>query len=269
MNRIEHKFTQLKQLHQKAFIAFITAGDPSLRVTEDLAVAFEKTKVDILELGVPFSDPLADGPTIQASSQRALAKGINLEKILQLVKKIRLRSNIPIALMTYFNPVFYFGEERFVRQAKEAGVDGLIIPDLPPEEAKTITASAKKNGLSIIFFLSPTTTLERTRQILKASSGFVYFVSLTGVTGIRKNLSYSILDKVRQVKRMTKQSICVGFGISTRKQVKDVFKIADGVIVGSSIVEEIARNSEKKDLVKRIVQYVEGLCIEKPFYPMV
>lgn len=258
-NRIEQKFQQLKKARQKAFIAFITAGDPSLKVTENLVLAFEKSGVDIVELGVPFSDPLADGPTIQAASQRALKNGVTLAKIFNLVKNIRRKSQLPIALMTYYNPVFHFGESKFIAKAKEAGVDGVIIPDLPPEEAGNLIKAARQKNVSTVFFLSPTTTPKRVKKILTVSSGFIYYVSLTGVTGARQSLPADIMKHVRSAKSLTRKPICVGFGISTGQQVRALSKAADGVIVGSAIVNEIAKHGGKKDLVKKVARFVFNL----------
>ena len=260
-NRIEKKFKELKKRKKKAFIAFITAGDPNLGMTEKFVLGFEKAGVHIVELGVPFSDPLADGPTIQASSQRALERSkVTLNKILSLVSRIRRKSQIPIALMTYYNPVFHLGEEEFIIKAKQSGVDGIIVPDLPPEEATVLIKTAKKNHLATVFFLSPTTTKERMKKIIQASSGFIYYVSLTGVTGVRRSLPVDIVKNVRLAKRYTTKPICVGFGVSTKSQVKAIAKIADGVIVGSAIVNEIAKNSGKKDIVKRVSSFVLRLA---------
>lgn len=259
MNRIDKKFKNLRAQKRKAFIAFITAGDPNLKATEDLVVAFEQSSVDIVELGVPFSDPLADGPTIQAASQRALAKGVTLKKILNTVKQIRQKSQIPICLMTYFNPIYHYGEDRFINDAKASGVDGLIIPDLPPEEAKGLIKKAKSKKLATIFFLSPTTTPDRLRSNINASSGFVYYVSLTGVTGIRKTVSHSIAREIKSAKALTKKPICVGFGISSKDQVKSVAKFADGVIVGSAIVKQIDKYSKSKAMVSEVSRFVKNL----------
>ena len=259
MNRIIQKFQQLKKGKQKAFIAFITAGDPSLNTTEELVLSFEKCGVDLVELGVPFSDPLADGPIIQAASQRALQKGVTLDKILSIVERIRKRSQIPLALMTYYNPIFHYGEEQFIKDAKKVGVDGLIVPDLPPEEAKNLIRFAKKNRLSTIFFLSPTTTAQRRKMIVHASTGFIYYVSITGVTGTQKMLPSSVIANVRLAKRLTKTPICVGFGVSTTQQVKDIGRVADGVIVGSSIVQEIERQRSRRNLVQNVSHYVARL----------
>ncbi len=259
MNRIDSKFKELRKKRRKAFIAFITAGDPDLRTTEQLVLAFEGASVDIIELGVPFSDPLADGPTIQAASQRALKKHVNLENILAMVKRIRQRSQIPIALMTYYNPVFHYGEARFAAKAKACGVDGLIVPDLPPEEGHGLIRAARKNGLATVFFLSPTTTSRRIKSIVNASTGFIYYVSLTGVTGTQQQLPASLTQHVRLAKRLTSKPVCVGFGVSTPAQVRQVAKVADGVIVGSAIVNTIAKNKGKKQLVANVSRFVQTL----------
>lgn len=258
-NRIDQKFKDLKKKKKKAFIAFITAGDPDLRTTERLVLAFEGAGVDIVELGVPFSDPLADGPTIQAASQRALKKHVNLENILATVKRIRQRSQIPVAVMTYYNPVFHYGEERFARKAKACGVDGIIVPDLPPEEGHGLIRAARENGLVTVFFLAPTTTQRRMKHIVNASTGFIYYVSLTGVTGARQKLPRTITRQVKLARKLTHKPICVGFGISTPAQVKMVANVADGVIVGSAIVNAIAQNKGKKQLVANVARFVQKL----------
>ena len=259
MNRIEKKFKELNKANKKAFIAFITAGYPSLATTEKLILEFAKKGVDIIELGVPFSDPLADGPVIQESSQVALKKNTHLVDILKLVRKARKATDIPICLMSYYNPIFCFGEENFVKRAKASGVDGVIIPDLPPEEASSFIKSANKSGLDIICFLSPTSTKERIRFISKISKGFIYYVSLTGVTGARKNLPSDLINKVREIKKHTPKPVCVGFGVSKDFQVKQIYKFADGVIVGSAIVKKIKENIGKPDLVKKIGNFVYKL----------
>jgi tryptophan synthase alpha chain len=259
MNRIDQTFKSLKEKKKKAFIAFITAGDPDLKTTEKLVLEFERQGVDLVELGVPFSDPLADGPTIQASSQRALAKGTTLPKILETVRNIRKQSEIPLVLMTYYNSVFHFGEEKFVVAAKQAGVDGVVVPDLPVEEAAGFIRAAKKRNFCTIFFLSPTTGPQRRKKILRAATGFVYYVSLTGVTGARTTLPDSIKKNVLQAKKLTKKPVCVGFGVSTPGQVKSLGKISDGVIVGSAIVKEIEKYTGQKNLVERVGRFVSVL----------
>ncbi|MFA5059874.1 MAG: tryptophan synthase subunit alpha [Candidatus Omnitrophota bacterium] len=261
MNRIDKKFKELKIGRKKAFVAFITAGDPDLKTTEKLVLEFEKSGVDLIELGVPFSDPLADGPTIQAASFRALKKKVTLKKIFELVRCIRRKSQIPICLMGYYNPVFHFGEEKFIKEASRFGVDGVIIPDLPPEEAGRLISAAQKYNVATIFFLSPTTTKKRAEKVIRASSGFIYYVSLAGVTGTRKALPKTIIKNVRAAKQLTNKPICVGFGVSNPSQVKLIGTIADGVIVGSAIVKEIERNAGKKDLVKNVSRFVKKLAV--------
>ncbi len=259
MNRIDRKFAQLKQQGKKAFIAFITAGDPNLKVTEELVLAFEEAGVDIVELGVPFSDPMADGPVIQASSQRALNKGTSLSKIFDCVRRIRQKSDIPIVLMTYYNPVFHFGEGQAVQAAAKAGVDGFIIPDLPCEEATALRKAAARRNIATVFFIAPTTTLARIKPIADASTGFIYYVSLTGVTGAKQNLLKRAAAGIRRVRRMTQKPVCAGFGISTPRQVRAFGRVANGVIVGSAIVQAIERNTGQRDLVKNVVRFVRNL----------
>jgi tryptophan synthase alpha chain len=249
MNRIDRKFMQLKNQGKKAFIAFITAGFPNLSTTARLVIELEKKRVDIIELGVPFSDPLADGPMIQESSRYSLGQGTNLVKILDLVKQLRKQTNLPICLMTYYNPVFCFGEKNFVDKAVAAGVDGVIIPDLPYEEARAFRQYANQKGLVNVCFVSPTSSVARLKAILKVARGFIYYVALAGVTGSRKSLAVDLNAK----------PVCVGFGISDARQVKEVCKISDGVIVGSVIIAKIKENIGNRNLVQRVGDFVGEL----------
>ena len=259
MNRIEKKFKVLKKNKDKAFIAFITAGYPNLNTTEKLILEFSRIGVDIIELGVPFSDPMADGPVIQEASQAALNKNTHLIDILKLVEKVRKVTQIPICLMTYYNPIFVFGEKNFVQAAYSCGVDGVIVPDLPPEEGKSLIKLAQKNKVDIICFISPTTSRERMKYIDSVTKGFIYYVSLTGVTGIRQSLPSDLISNLKTIKKLTSKPLCVGFGVSSPKQIKDIEKFADGVIVGSAIVRSIKENIGKKDLVKRVSSFVSNL----------
>ncbi|MDD2752042.1 MAG: tryptophan synthase subunit alpha [Candidatus Omnitrophica bacterium] len=258
-NRIDQKFNQLRRKHKKAFIAFITAGYPDLATTEKLILELDKRGVDIIELGVPFSDPMADGPTIQEASFESLKKKTSLTAIMNLVKKVRKNTEVPICLMTYYNPVFSFGDGQFVKKAIQSGVDGIIIPDLPPEEGRQLIKYSCGAGLDTIFFISPTTSLKRSKFIAKVSRGFIYYVSLTGVTGARKGLAKDLLGKLKEIKRHTKKPVCVGFGVSTNQQVRDVYQAADGVIVGSAIVKKIKENMHRQDLIKRVGDFVSNL----------
>ena len=255
MNRIEAKFKQLNANKKKAFIAFITAGYPDLKTTEKLVLGFSKIGVDIVELGVPFSDPMADGPVIQEASQESLKKGTHLIDILNLVKRVRKSTQLPICLMTYFNPVFSFGEEKFASTAATFGVDGVIIPDLPPDEGAEFIKICNKYGLDVISFIAPTTSEARMKYISKTARGFIYYVSLTGVTGTRHILPKDLVANVRTIKKISKKPVCVGFGVSSSYQVAQVNKIADGVIVGSAIVKCIKENIKKPDLAKRVVNF--------------
>ena len=259
MTRIEKKFRELRRKNKKAFIVFITCGFPNLATTHRLILELEKCGVDIIELGVPFSDPLADGPIIQAASERSLKRGTTLGDVIKLVKKIRQISQIPLAIMSYYNPILSMGEERFIRQVSRSGLDGLIIPDLPPEEAADLIGYCREFKINTIFFLSPTSSKERIKLIDRASSGFIYYVSLTGVTGIRSKLHKELGNRVRLLKRFTTKPICVGFGVSNRNQVRELSGFADGVIVGSAIVKKIQDNLGKKDLVDRVGRFVRNL----------
>ena len=261
MNRIEKRFKALKRKHKKAFIAFITAGYPSLAITEKLILAFDRLGVDIVELGVPFSDPLADGAIIQEASTYALKRKTHLIDILSLVKKVRKETDIPLCLMTYYNPIFCFGEDKFVSCAKDAGVDGVIIPDLPPEEGKFFMKCAKMRGLDTICFVSPTSSKERMRSIAKVATGFIYYVSLTGVTGARAKLPPDLAENIKLIRKYTRKPVCVGFGVSNTAQIKQIYKIADGAIVGSAIVKIIKDNIGKPDLIKRVGNFIRSLII--------
>lgn len=265
MNRIEDKFAELNKKKQKAFIAFITAGYPSLDITARLILEFSKVGVDIIELGVPFSDPMADGPLIQESSQWALKRNTHLIDILNLVRRVRRKVNTPICLMTYYNPVFCFKEKKFINTALNCGVDGVIIPDLPPEEAASFIKSANRKNLDVICFISPTTPLKRVKYINSISKGFIYYVSLTGVTGPRSELPKDLMQQLKAIKRITSKPLCVGFGVARPAQVKQIYKLADGVIVGSAIVRSIKENIKRPDLVKRVSNFVSTLKQGRPY----
>ncbi len=262
-NRIDLKFRELREKKQKALITFITAGDPTLELTYELVLELEKSGADIVELGVPFSDPLADGPVIQAASERALKSGTSLTKVLDLVKVVRETTQIPIVLLSYYNPIYKYGLTQFVKDASFVGVDGVIIPDLPPEEAGELKHEAESKSLATIFLLAPTSTVERIRLISRASTGFIYYVSLTGITGMRKELEISLEESLRQIRLITNKPIGVGFGISTKEHVHKVATIADAAIVGSAIVSLIAKHEKDTELVNIIGDFVSTLSSGK------
>ncbi|MCM8792640.1 MAG: tryptophan synthase subunit alpha [Candidatus Omnitrophica bacterium] len=266
MNRIERKFKELKRKRQKAFVVFLTCGYPDLRTTKILIKELYRAGVDIIELGIPFSDPLADGKLIQESSAYALKKGIDIFKVFKLASETRRITSIPLCLLTYYNPIICFGLERFMRMSRDSGVDGLIIPDLPPEESKDILKIAKSYGISVIFFISPTTSGERLKLICNLSRGFIYYVSLTGVTGPREKLPVDLIDNLKKIKKITSKPVCVGFGISRPDQIKRLYKIVDGVIVGSAIIKKIKDNLGKPDLIKKVVDFVLWLRGNKISY---
>jgi len=260
MSRIKNTFSRLKKKNETALIPYIMAGDPDLAVTKQLILALEKAGADIIELGAPFSDPLADGPTIQKAAIRSLRNNTSIADVLGLVAEVRTESKIPLILMTYYNLIFHYGEERFVRDAVAAGLDGIILPDLPPEEAGTLAPLAKKGGLDMIFLLAPTSTDERIKLVTKLSQGFVYYVSLTGVTGARTGLQQSIQESLQRIKTMTDKPVAVGFGISTPDQAAQVAQWgADGVIVGSALVKVIEENGGSADLVEKSAAFVKAL----------
>lgn len=242
MSRIQKKFLALKNAKQKALIVFLTAGDPSFKKNEELIHAFEKEGADLIEIGVPFSDPLADGPVIQAASQRSLKKGTTLPQILKLVRQVRKRSELPLILMSYLNPIWHYGLQKFAKEARRSGVDGVIVPDLPPEEGRDVEKAFKKQKLDLIYLLAPTSGASRQRAVARRCRGFIYYVSLTGVTGIRKKLSNELVSNVRAIQRVSGLPVCAGFGISTPEQAKAVCAAADGVIIGSAVVKAIDAN---------------------------
>ncbi len=252
MSRISKVFKQLKKTGKKALIPYIMAGDPTLNATKRFVIDLERAGADIIELGVPFTDPLADGPTIQRASERALKQRVTLKKVLPLVSKIRQSTRIPIILMTYYNPVFKFGTEAFVKEAVRVGVDGVIVPDLIPDEADDFIDSARRHGLDTIFLLAPTSTEDRIKRVSRASTGFIYYVSITGITGAKLSVNKSMKKTLHLIKTLAKKPIAVGFGISNPEDASTVAALADGVIVGSAIVRLIAEGKDIKDFVKNL-----------------
>ena len=259
MNRITARFDRLKKERQTGFIVYIGAGDPDLHATEEFALAFDRAGVDILELGVPFSDPLADGLVNQLAAQRGLESGTTPAKVLETVAAIRRQSQIPIVLYIYFNLIHLQGLDRFVRAAAAAGVDGLLTLDLPPEESENYEAVMRAAGLSVIYLIAPTTPYERIRLIVKRASGFIYYVSREGVTGMQAKVSETIGAMTAKIREHTDLPIAVGFGISTPEQAATVAGSADAVVVGSAIVNQIAQHGKSPDLIPRVVDFTAAL----------
>ena len=264
MGRIGNKFKSLRGRKEKALIVYLTAGDPSLRVTKELILGLEKAGVDILEIGIPFSDPTADGPVIQAASQRALKAGTTMEGVLDLVTEVRKVSEIPIVLFGYFNPIFAFGVKRFAQVGRKAGVDGVLVVDLPYEEAKELRTYTDAVGIDFISLISPTTDGKRLSKIAAEATGFLYYISITGVTGTAAPRIEDIKRKVSKIRRITKLPLAVGFGISNPKQAQEIAGFADGIVIGSAVVRLIDENKSNYDLVKIVADYVseikQALC---------
>jgi len=260
MKTITQVFKETKKQNRRALIPFITAGDPDLETTRKLILTIAQRGGDILELGVPFSDPLADGPTIQAASQRALKNGITLASILDLVKEVRKQIDMPIVLMGYYNPFYKYGLERLAQDAAEAGVNGFIIPDLPPEEAEAWLKSSRAHHLDTIFLVAPTTPLTRARKIAQKSSGFIYYVSVTGVTGARDTLPEDLIQSLQQLRQVTSKPIGVGFGISSPGHVRNLTPYADGIIVGSAIVRIIEKIQNTDKVCTEVGKFIQSLA---------
>ena len=255
MSRIKDKFARLQERGAKALIVYLTAGDPSLPITEKLCLALAAADVDILEVGVPFSDPTADGPVIQAAALRALKNGTTLEAVLAMIRRIRKISEIPIVLFGYYNPVFNYGPSRFAERAREAGVDGVLIVDLPPEEAPELRRYTDPAGLDFITLVAPTTDDERIRKITSQATGFLYYISIVGITGTKKPEVALIKRDVARIRQFSSLPVAVGFGISTPIQAAEIAPHADGVVVGSAFVKMIDENRGRDDLAALVALY--------------
>jgi tryptophan synthase alpha chain len=259
MGRIGDKFETLRGRKEKALIVYLTAGDPSLEITKKLIFGLEKSSVDILEIGVPFSDPTADGPVIQAASQRALKAGTTLQGVLDLVAEVRKISEIPIVLFGYFNPIFAYGVKKFAQAAHSAGVDGVLVVDLPSEEAKELRIYTDAVGIDFISLIAPTTDKERLTKIAAEATGFLYYISITGITGTAAPKIDNIKTEVKKIRKITKLPVAVGFGISKPQQAWEIARFADGVVIGSAVVRLIDENKNSPDLVKIVSNYVSEI----------
>lgn len=259
MGRIEERFALLAERGETALIPFITIGDPDMETSEALVLSMAEAGADMIELGVPFSDPIAEGPTIQRSSERSLAGGTSLHGILELVSRLRPKLDIPLILMGYANPIFAMGFDRFPKLAREVGVDGIIIPDLPPEEGRDLFAQCNELGVDGILLAAPTTTEERLNKLANETRGFLYYVSLTGVTGARSELAAGVEERVRAARSAGSIPVCVGFGISTAEQASEVAQFADGVVVGSAVVDRIEASANREDAVDSVAKFISEL----------
>ncbi len=263
MSRIRETFAALKHLGRGGFIPFITAGDPDLTTTELLLSELAAVGADIIELGVPFSDPVADGEVIQRASERALRNGVTLRDALTCIARARQNIDVPIVLFSYFNPLLKFGEDRLAEEAKRAGVDAVLVTDLTPEEAQTWTEKLIQRGLDPIFLVAPTTSDDRLAQIAKQARGFIYAVSRAGVTGARDQLTSDAAALVKRVRAVTDLPVAVGFGVSTAEQVREVWRFADAAVVGSAIVSQIEKLADASDLISRVGEFARSLLGSK------
>lgn len=260
MNRLEEAFRRAGDDARAAFVAYITCGDPTLERTKQLVRAFGVSGVDVVEFGVPFSDPMADGTANQEAANRALAQGVTLRHVLRTAREVREEGiELPIVLFTYYNPVFAYGVERFAADAAEAGVDGVLLVDVPADEADECKGFLDRAALATIFLVAPTTDEARLASILRRTTGFVYYVSRTGVTGERESLRDDIRAHVQTIRKHTRLPVAVGFGISTPDHVREVAEFADGVVVGSAIVRRIGAGGNTDEMVREVTAFVRSL----------
>jgi len=259
LSRIPETFQKLKREGRKGFVPFITAGDPDLQTTHDLIVELARVDASVIELGVPFSDPMADGPVIQRASERALRHGFGLPEIFDVVRSVRKQTNVPIVLFSYFNPLLQFGLDKLVREAEHAEVDGIIVTDLAPEEAGRFRSMLRAHEIDLIFLVAPTSTDERLRMIAERASGFIYAMSRAGVTGAREEVSAEAEKLVGRVRAVSDLPVAVGFGVSKPEHVRDVWRYADAAVVGSAIVDLIESSVGQPDLVELVGQFASSL----------
>jgi tryptophan synthase alpha chain len=259
MNRIDNKFLELKESGLKAVVPYICAGDPNLETTEEIILALAENGADVIEVGVPFSDPMADGPSIQYACQRAIDAGTTLPKIFEMVKRIREKTDVPLVLFSYYNILFNGGFENNVKIAKEAGIDGMLIVDVPFEEYDEVEPILKANDLHLIRLVAPTTKGERLERILKDASGFVYCITVKGVTGARVELPPDLEERLTMIQELSTAPIVAGFGIASGKMAKPISKHSDGVVVGSAFVNRINKTDSKEEAVKSCLELLEDL----------
>ena len=259
MIRLGDKFKELRKKRKKAFIVYIPFGFPSIKATKGICLSLQEAGVDAIELGIPFSDPLADGPIIQKATTAALAKGANLDNFFKELSGLKQSLKIPVAIMSYYNPIFKFGLVKFLKKMKQLGASALINVDMPIDEGAKYIKEARKLNIDTIFFVTPVTSAKRIRKIAKQSRGFIYYISVTGITG-PKDLKYaSLASHVKSIKRVTKVPVCVGFGIHSRKQVAKINTFSDGVIIGSSVVKFIEEHHRKSNFLGKLKNYIRSL----------
>ncbi len=259
MSGITAKFKQLRRESRKGFIPFVTAGDPDIDTSLSIVLKLAELSADIIELGVPFSDPMADGPTIQRSSERALARGVTLQKVLDLAAQIRKRSDVPLVLFSYFNPILRYGLDEFEKAASNAGIDGVLLTDVIENEAAAISERFSKHAIDLISLIAPTTTDERLKAICDNAHGFIYAVSRAGVTGAQESTSSAAEQLVSRARKFTDLPVAVGFGISTAAQISEVWQYADAAVVGSAIVSVIEKTGDGENAVTRVGDFVGEL----------
>jgi tryptophan synthase, alpha subunit len=259
MNRIAQTFQRLKERGEKALVAYVTAGDPDLDKTREILVGLKEGGVDILEIGVPFSDPTADGPVIQAAAQRALKTGTTLSRILDMIQDLRKIIDLPVVLFGYYNPIYAYGTERFAERAKAAGVDGLLVVDLPLEEAEELRGKTDSKGLDFITLIAPTTSEERMCRIARRAQGFIYYISITGVTGTATPSRENVEREIRRIRTHSDLPLVVGFGISTPEQARELASLADGIVIGSAFVRLIAENADSPELAARVSSFAREI----------
>ena len=261
MSRLDETFARLRARSERALMPYFTAGDPSLADTRRLVIEAARRGADVIELGVPFSDPLADGPVVQRAGTRALAAGATVPRVLETVAALRAETDVPLVLMTYYNPVLAFGLKAFARTAVDAGADGAIVVDMPPEESEPLASEAASAGMDLVYMVAPTSTLQRVRLIAKTSRGFIYVVSLTGVTGERQELPAGLASQIEVLRGVTAKPLCVGFGISTPAHAAAVGRIADGAVVGSAIVRLVEARTGSPTLVDDVGKFIAELKV--------
>lgn len=259
MNRVDEKFAGLRAANRAALIPFLTAGDPDLDTTRDLMRAAAESGADLLEIGVPFSDPTADGPVLQRSAEIGLRAGASLHRVLELVADFRCASSLPVVLYGYYNPIFRYGAERFAVDAQQAGIDAVLVVDLPPEEAHELLVWIHPVGIHFISLLAPTSDPNRVRKVLKQASGFIYYVSVTGVTGVRPMSVESVRPAIQRLRQVTKLPIGIGFGISTQEQARAVAEFADAVVVGSAIMRVVDAHRGGPEVVTEVGRFIRAL----------